>query len=209
MPQAIAFAKVQGYNGVRWPKMTDPEGIDSPSLIGPLLIWQQPHPIYYAELVFGQKPTTETLKKFSDIINNTAEFMASFAFWNEDRKCYELGPPLISARKFSGKTYYQNKHPAFELAYWAWGLRKANEWRERMGLERKKDWDNIAGKQSVRQEYHAKDLVSCNGSLGLELNMGVGFPNDSHDCCPLGRAGNRIKCITKRCGQKYLSSEWS
>lgn len=120
-------------------------GIDSPSKIGPLLVWQQPHPIYYAELVYRQKSTKETIEEFSTIIQNTSEFMASYAHWNEERKCFELGPPLISAREFSGaRTYNENKNPTYELAYWTWALHKANEWRERMGLERIKEWDHIA-----------------------------------------------------------------
>jgi hypothetical protein len=69
--------------------------------------------------------------------------MASFAHFNEKRKCYELGPPLISAREFDSSKYAQTKNPAFELAYWAWGLDKANQWRQRLGLERKSKWDNI------------------------------------------------------------------
>ncbi|MCM3900297.1 MAG: hypothetical protein ND866_01170, partial [Pyrinomonadaceae bacterium] len=50
LPAAKELAHSQGYLGARWPKMVGPEGRDSPSPIGPLLIWQQPHPIFYAEL---------------------------------------------------------------------------------------------------------------------------------------------------------------
>ncbi len=148
MPQAKAYTRTQGYEGVRWPKMTDPSGIDSPSWIGPLLVWQQPHTIYYAELVYRQKPTRETLEKYSVIVRNTAEFMASYPAYNDQRKCYELGPPIISYREFNDTGYASNKNPTFELAYWTWGLRKANEWRERMGLERIKKWDRIADRMA-------------------------------------------------------------
>ena len=44
LPSAREKARSQGYAGARWPKMTAPDGRDSPSPIGPLLIWQQPHP---------------------------------------------------------------------------------------------------------------------------------------------------------------------
>jgi hypothetical protein len=54
---ARQLAKSQGCAGARWPKMVGPEGRDSPSPIGPLLIWQQPHPITYAELCFQSRPT--------------------------------------------------------------------------------------------------------------------------------------------------------
>jgi len=156
------FASEQGYKGARWPKMTGPEGVDSPSGIGPLLIWQQPHPVYYAELIYRFKPTRETLEKYHLIIEKSAEFMADYAVWNEQKGFYELGPPLISAREFSGNTYSQNKNPAFELAYWSWGLRKANDWRERKGFKRIEEWDKIAGNMApwpvkdgvyIEQEY--------------------------------------------------------
>ncbi|RPI20329.1 MAG: glycoside hydrolase family 65, partial [Acidobacteria bacterium] len=52
LPAARERARDQGYRGARWPKMSGPEGRDSPSPIGPLLVWQQPHPIVYAELCY-------------------------------------------------------------------------------------------------------------------------------------------------------------
>ena len=101
MPKVKKYARIQGYEGVRWQKMTDPDGNETPSWIGPFLVWQQPHPIYYAELIYRQKPTKETLEKYSVIVQNTAEFLASYPVYNEQRKCYELGPPIISYRESS------------------------------------------------------------------------------------------------------------
>ena len=49
-------AKSQGYEGARWPKMVGPDGRESPSNVGVFLIWQQPHPIYYAELCYRARP---------------------------------------------------------------------------------------------------------------------------------------------------------
>jgi hypothetical protein len=46
MPVAREIARRQGYAGVRWPKMTEPDGHDAPSANGPHILWQQPHPIY-------------------------------------------------------------------------------------------------------------------------------------------------------------------
>src|SRR6185369_16817391 len=59
-------AKQQGYDGARWPKMADPSGRYSPSPIGPLLIWQQPHPIYFAELCYRVHPDDATVKCFAE-----------------------------------------------------------------------------------------------------------------------------------------------
>ncbi|MGB3151431.1 MAG: hypothetical protein WBB27_12295, partial [Maribacter sp.] len=49
LPVAETIAKRQGYLGARWPKMIGPDGRFGPSKIGPFLIWQQPHPLFYAE----------------------------------------------------------------------------------------------------------------------------------------------------------------
>ena len=145
MPAARAIAERQGYAGVRWPKMVGPDGEDAPSGIGPLLIWQQPHPIYYAELLYREKPTPETLEKYKDIVFETAAFMTDFAHWDDTSESFVLGPPLISAREFDPKKYAETKNAAFELAYWAWGLRTAAQWRQRLGLEPVAMWERTAG----------------------------------------------------------------
>ena len=145
LPQAQATAQRQGYAGARWPKMVGPDGEDSPSGIGPLLLWQQPHPIYYAELMYREKPTAATLEKYKTIVFETAAFMADFATWDDTSESFVLGPPLISAREFSTKQYAETKNAAFELAYWAWGLKTAAKWRTRLGLEPVAMWERTAG----------------------------------------------------------------
>lgn len=144
LPAARQLALRQGYEGVRWPKMVGPEGIDSPSSVGPLLIWQQPHPIYYAELIYRQHPTRKTLDEYKEIVFASAKFMADYAHWNAERKSFQLGPPLITAREKGSGRHAKTKNPAFELAYWAWGLEKANQWRKRLGLAPLEQWDTIA-----------------------------------------------------------------
>ena len=141
---AKSYAATQGYKGVRWPKMIGPGGVEAPSGVGPLLVWQQPHPIFYAELLYRENPTEETLNRFGSLIDATAEFMYDYAHWDASRKCYVLGPPIISAREGNSGTFRENINPAFELAYWSWGLKKANDWRERMGRKRNADWDRMA-----------------------------------------------------------------
>lgn len=143
MPVAKQIAKRQGYEGARWPKMVGPDGHDAPSTIGPLLIWQQPHPVYYAELIYRQKPTKQTLEKYEEIVQQSAEFMASYVHYDEQKECFELGPPLLSAREFNVESYAETKNPAFELAYWAWALDKANQWRTRLGRKPEPKWNHI------------------------------------------------------------------
>jgi hypothetical protein len=141
LPAARAIAKRQGYAGVRWPKMVGPEGRDSPSGVGAFLIWQQPHPIYLSELVYRAHPSRALLEQMREVVFETAEFMASYAWWDEKAQRYELGPPLIPAQEIHpAKTTFD---PTFELAYWAWGLETAQRWRERLGLAREPRWERV------------------------------------------------------------------
>lgn len=141
LPGAQETARRQGYTGARWPKMVGPDGLDSPSPIGPFLIWQQPHPIYYAELLYRLRGDRQTLERYRAIVLETAEFMSSFAVWIESAGCYRLGPPLIPAQE----TYRAEEtwDPTFELEYWSWGLATAQSWRERLGLARDERWDHV------------------------------------------------------------------
>jgi hypothetical protein len=141
LPVAREIAARQGYRGTRWPKMVGPDGHDSPSPVGPLLIWQQPHPIYYAELCYRHRPAHQTLERWKDVVMESAAFMADYAAMDAKTGGYMLGPPL--------KTVSENTDaltacdPTFELAYWRFGLRVAQSWRERLGLGREAHWDEV------------------------------------------------------------------
>jgi hypothetical protein len=141
LPRARGTAKRQGYAGARWPKMTDPSGAESPSPVGPFLIWQQPHPVFYAELCYRTHPDRATLERHKGIVFETAEFMASYPAWDEAKKRYVLGPVLQSAQEIFPREHTLN--PVFELTYWRWGLETAQQWRERLGLPRVKKWDDV------------------------------------------------------------------
>jgi hypothetical protein len=145
LPKARDKAKQQGYDGVRWPKMTSPDGHDSPSNVGELLIWQQPHPILYAEAAYGARPFPGTLKQYQDIVMQTAEFMASFAVEREGR--YQLGPPVIPAQE--NHPARQTWNPTFELAYWKQALGIAQTWRQRLGLQPVPKWDDVRKRLSA------------------------------------------------------------
>lgn len=141
LPRAQELARSQGYRGARWPKMVGPEGRDSPSPIGPLLIWQQPHPIFYAELCYQAHPGRKTLQQYRELVFQSAEFMADYAVFDKRTGRYVLGPPLIPAQENHPPAETWN--PTFELSYWLYGLRVAQKWRERMGLRRNASWDRV------------------------------------------------------------------
>lgn len=139
--KALQKAQIQGYGGVRWPKMTDNMGNDSPSGVGEFLIWQQAHIIYFAEQLFQVDNNNATLEKYFPLVEATADFMASFARWDEKKQRYILGPPLIPAQESLEKEVTRN--PPFEVAYWHWGLSVAQKWQERLGKPINKKWQQI------------------------------------------------------------------
>jgi hypothetical protein len=143
LPPAKAAAELQGYKGARWPKMTSPDGRDSPSTVGVFLVWQQPHPIYYAELCYRAYQDRATLEKYRRIVFETADFMVSYPVWDEAGQRYLLGPTMIPAQESYGAYRATNLNPTFELAYWYWGLDTAQKWRQRLGLQRDPDWDRV------------------------------------------------------------------
>jgi len=146
LPIARQRARDQGYKGARWPKMVGPDGIDSPSPIGPLLIWQQPHPIAYAELCYQSHPGRETLERYKDVVLDSAEFMASYAVFDRQKNRYVLGPPVIPAQENHPPRDTWN--PTFELEYWAQGLGIAQRWRQRLGLQPAPKWEDIRARLS-------------------------------------------------------------
>lgn len=146
MDKAANIAKRQGFEGLRWQKMTDNEGNESPSSIGAMLIWQQPHIITFTELEYRAHQDSKVLEKYKNLVFATADFMASFAKYDTEKKRYMLGPGLIPAQeRFKAETTF---NPTYELAYWEWALETAQQWRLRLGMERKAKWDDVIARLS-------------------------------------------------------------
>lgn len=128
-------------DGAWWPKMTGDDAVESPSTINPFIMWQQPHPIYLAELAWRNDPSKETLERYKEVVFETGDLLASFPVRDKDSGAYVIGPPIVPVQEVwdAGTTV----NPAFEVAYYAWGLETAQVWRERLGLERKAQWDEV------------------------------------------------------------------
>jgi hypothetical protein len=139
--KAKKLAERQGFKGARWQKMTDPDGNESPSSIGAFLIWQQPHFITYAELLYRDTPTPATLEKYKERVFATADFMASFAHYDAEKKRYILGPGVIPAQeRFKAMETF---NPTYELAYWNWALNTALAWKKRLNEPAPKEWQDV------------------------------------------------------------------
>lgn len=142
--KAKALAERQGYKGVRWIKMSDNDGNESPSSVAAFLIWQQPHIIYMTELAYRDKQDVKVLEKYKDLVFASAEFMADYAYYDAEKDRYNLGLGVIPAQEVFRAA--ETINPTYEVAYWDWALRIAQEWKERLGEPRVAEWDDVINK---------------------------------------------------------------
>ncbi|KAK7054661.1 hypothetical protein VNI00_003124 [Paramarasmius palmivorus] len=143
LPSSIWRAQVlQGWSsGARWPKMTDPSGRTTPGEINELLLWQQPHPLVFAQYEYRTFPSEETLRKWETIVRETANWMAAFAWLNETTGLYDLGPPMYPVSEDTKPNVTRNA--AFELAYWKFGLGLASDWMQKLGADVPTSWTMV------------------------------------------------------------------
>ena len=57
-------AALQGYDGARFPKCTGPDGREWPHPIHAFLVWQQPNPIFFADLDYPTGYDEKAVKKW-------------------------------------------------------------------------------------------------------------------------------------------------
>lgn len=169
---AKKIADRQGFEGVRWMKMTDPSSIEAPSGVGSFLIWQQPHLIYLAELLYRANPDSTVLKQYYPLVEKTAQFMASFADKDDDKDRYIL-KGIIPAQETLRAS--ETINPPFELSYWHFGLNTAQKWRERMGLDRNPQWDEVSGKLS---HLASKDSLYLAAETAPQTYEDIRFTSD-------------------------------
>lgn len=50
--------------------------------------------MYFAEIEYRSFPNNVTLATWDEILTGVADFMASFAWYNESTGVYDLGPPM-------------------------------------------------------------------------------------------------------------------
>lgn len=144
LTEAQERARAHAAQGAWWPKMVGPGGRESPSTINPFIMWQQPSPIYLAELIYRAQPGHATLDRYRDLVFQTADLLASFPYFDRAYDRYILGPPIVPAQEvFPPLSTFD---PTFELEYFRFGLRTAQLWRQRLGLPPDPRWDNVLRK---------------------------------------------------------------
>lgn len=120
MPSSLKRASLNGYKGLRFPKMTGPDGEDSPSNIGPLLIWQAPHILFMLQEIYYLYNKENIIKKYEPLISGTIDFMISFLTLKDSK--YQMLDPLLEACESIPLDRCQN--PSFELEYWRYILER-------------------------------------------------------------------------------------
>ncbi|WP_136079122.1 hypothetical protein [Pontiella desulfatans] len=137
LPIARKRAAQLDYKGAKWGKQNSPDGRMKPWDGNLGLSWQQPHPIFFAEQEYRLNPDIKTLDKWNEVVFATAEYMASFPVKDEEGR-YKL--EFVVTANENGICH----NPAFESAYWRWGLNKAQEWRKRLGMKPEKSWQEVS-----------------------------------------------------------------
>ena len=141
LPEARKNAELNGYPGARWPKQTGPDGVNRPSRIATLLLWQQPHILYMIEMLYhayGQD--NAFLAKYWSLISESADFMAGFVVKNADG-VYELLPPQFPSYERGDPSTIRNT--SFELCYWRFGLELAIRAAERLSKPVPELWRDV------------------------------------------------------------------
>ena len=141
---AMQRARSQGYQGARWLKCTGPKGRGWPNATHAFLAWQEPHPIFFADLDYRAHPNAITLRKWEEIVHQTADFMASYAFFDTSRNQYILGPPIKVVSENNDALTTIN--PAFELEYWRFGLTTAQNWFKKLHRSPNPKWEEVLEK---------------------------------------------------------------
>jgi hypothetical protein len=181
LPSGKAEAAMQGFDGVRWPKMAGIDGRTGPGSINPFIIWNQPNPIALCELVYRARPEPATLEKYREMVFESAKFLASFAQLDPASGRYVLGPPIKNVSENSGENNTQN--PTFELAYWYYGLQVAQTWRTRLGLKPEPHWADILARLAPLPVSDGRyleietfpDLYKKEGGVPTSMLMILGF----------------------------------
>lgn len=146
-PMAREIAARQGFGGVRWMKMSDPSAAEAPSNVGSYLIWQQPHLIYLANLLYraaisrgDTADANRILRKFGPLVEATAEFMYDFAGRDSVSGKYFLSGYIPAQETLKAST---TRNSPFELSYWLTAMKIAQKWRKLTGKEPNSEWDSL------------------------------------------------------------------
>lgn len=157
-------AQQQGYLGARFPKMTSFMGEDSPSNIGPLLLWQQPHFILMLDACYQATQDVSLLKRYESILDEEILFLESFVYFKEDG-FYHLDYPIIPAQECYDPLC--TRDPIFEVEYVRFAFQKMIQIKKTMGKEVPQKWYDII-EHLVKPACNDSVYLACHDAQGLE-----------------------------------------
>lgn len=172
---------------------------ESSSGVGPLLVWQQPHSVMLAEAqrraaaaAGGAPAALAVMQRLSTVVFATADFLASFPYFNATDARFHLGPPLFGGEECGDPL--QIFDPAFELVWAGNALDVAGAWRAALGLAPVPRWAEVAAAlapppldpaTSTPQLYANNRACAC---LYEAPGSPCAFPDAG---CPSARIGSR------------------
>ena len=127
--------QTQGYAGARWPKMTGPDGRESPSTdrAVPDLAAAAPDLLRRAR-VPARSRDRATLERYRDVVFETAEFMASYALLDAEAAALRARPAAHSGAGDHPAARDDGQSDVRARRTGASGSKTAQRWRERLGL---------------------------------------------------------------------------
>lgn len=145
-----------GLDYAEWPFGGAPNGTlmvwESPQVANALVIWQQPHTIWLADLqrraanASGEDAAAlDVVRTQLPLVLATADYLAARVYWNESEGAageFWLGPPVMGGQECGDVT--QTFNPVFETVYIALALDIANEHRALLGLPLDERYDAVA-----------------------------------------------------------------
>ena len=151
------------------------------------IVWQQPHPIWLGDLqrqlandTQGAEAAMAVVHRLSDIVFATADFMASYPYFNASTGTYWMGPPLWGAEEVGSG--FQLFNPSFELVQFAYTLDVANRWRGYLGQPSNPKWDHVARLMSPPEIDIGSDPAAP--TYSLNWNCACLFTGPHSPFCP-------------------------
>ncbi len=139
LERAKKRAEEQGYQGARLPKMTSFSGEDSPSSIGCLLLWQQPHLFLMLDAYYRKTKNQAVLQRFMPLLNELICFLQSFVYCQND--VYHLDYPIIPAQECFDPL--KTRDPIFEVEYVRYAFKKMIFFCKELKKPYSKIWEDI------------------------------------------------------------------
>jgi hypothetical protein len=140
------------------------------------------------------------LEKYSKLVDETAKFMFSFATYDQLEGRYVLKGAIPAQETLRAA---ETVNPPFELSYWHFAMSTAQKWRERMGMKRNLQWDEMIDKLSP---LAYQDKLYLAAETATDTYKDIRFTSDH--MAVLGAYGILPKCPLVRTDYMQNTLNW-